>query len=607
MTAPRPQAAKTLKIEDYGMIGDCETAALVGRDGSIDWLCLPRFDSGACFAKLLGTSENGYWRIAPVGEITATRRQYRGDTLVLETEFETAEGAVTLVDCMPLRATHPEVTRIVVGRRGAASMRMELVIRFDYGSILPWVRQFDHAVRATAGPDTLVLRTPVATRGEGMMTIAEFTVRAGEEIPFSLTWSPSHEEPPTPRLATDAVRATEKWWLEWAGRCQYEGPWRGPVVRSLITLRALMYDPTGGMVAAPTSSLPESIGGVRNWDYRYCWLRDATFTLLALLLAGYEDEAAAWRNWLLRAVAGNPADLQILYSVTGEHRLSEQSLDWLEGYEGSRPVHIGNAASEQFQLDVYGEVLQLLYECRRHEVHSGGGDSWRVELGVLEFLEKAWRRPDHGLWEIRGEQLNFTHSKLMAWVAFDRAVRNVEQFGKEGPVDRWRGIRDEIHAEICERGFDSERNTFTQAYESSHLDASLLMMPLVGFLPADDPRIAGTIDAIQRDLTHGEFVKRYDTRSQVDGLPPGEGAFLPCSFWLVDALAVIGRGDDARALFERLLGVCNDLGLVSEEYDPTARRLVGNFPQAFTHVGLVAAAYYLADPDLPKRVLNRMD
>ena len=587
-----------MRIEDYGMIGDCETAALVGSNGSIDWLYLPRFDSGACFAGLLGTEENGYWRLAPLGVDQSSRRKYRANTLILETDFDTPDGAVTVVDFMPLRETHPQLVRTIIGRRGSVRMRMDLVIRFDYGSTTPWVQRIDHSLRAIAGPDALILRSPIETRGEGLRTTAEFTVEAGQEIPFVLTWYRSYEESPAPSDAVALLRTTEQWWIDWSARCAYQGPWREAVLRSLITLRALCFDPTGGIVAAPTTSLPEALGGVRNWDYRFCWIRDATFTLLSLLHSGYVEEASAWRSWLLRAVAGSPEKMQILYSVTGERRLPEMNLKWLCGYAASVPVRIGNGASEQFQLDVYGEVLHLLYQCRRHKVHSGE-DSWPFELAILEFLETAWRQPDHSLWEVRGPKRHFTHSKMMAWVGFDRAIKSVDQFGRQGPVDKWRRIRSQIHAEICERGYSQKRRAFIQAYDSDDLDASLLMMPLVGFLPVDDSRVQGTIAAIESNLMHDGFVKRYHTSSNVDGLPPGEGAFLPCTLWLVDALAQSGRDGDARELFDRVLDIRNDLGLISEEYDPVERRLVGNFPQAFTHVGLVAAAFHLLKPESP--------
>jgi GH15 family glucan-1,4-alpha-glucosidase len=589
-----------LPLEDYALIGDNHTAALVGRDGSIDWLCLPRFDSGACFAALLGTPQHGRWLIAPTESVRRTRRRYRPGTLVLETEFETSGGTVRLVDCMVQRNGNPGVIRVVEGVRGRVRMCLELVLRFDYGSIVPWVRRMaDGSVTAIAGPDAVCLRTPVTLRGEKLTTVGEFAASAGERIPFALAWYPSTDDPPA---ATDAVRAleqTEAWWREWSGRCTYDGPWRDAVVRSLITLKALAYAPTGGIVAAPTTSLPEQLGGVRNWDYRFCWLRDATFSLYALMLSGYVEEATAWRNWLLRAVAGNPCDLQTVYGPAGERRLSELVLDWLPGYGGAVPVRIGNEAAHQFQLDVYGEVIDSMHTARRVGI-AANADSWDLERTILEFLESAWREPDEGLWEVRGPRRHFTHSKVMAWVAADRAVKAVERFGLEGPVDRWRRLRADIHEEVCRHGYNADTGTFTQYFGSPRLDASLLMLPLVGFLPATDPRIRRTIEAVERELVVDGFVLRYAPDSApVDGLPPGEGAFLACSFWLADTLALLGRGEDARRLFERLLALRNDVGLLAEEYDPRARRMVGNFPQAFTHVSLVNTAHNLAPGDGP--------
>jgi GH15 family glucan-1,4-alpha-glucosidase len=584
------------RIEDYGLIGDLQTAALVGRSGSIDWACFPRFDSGACFAALLGSEESGRWLIAPEDATTADRRRYRDDSLVLESEFDTPDGTVRLIDFMPPRGQDPDIVRIVEGVRGKVEMTMELVVRFDYGSIVPWVRRLDGgALLAVAGPDGLCFWTEVETRGENLTTVAEFTVAEGDRIPFILTWFPSHLDPPDAIDAEQALRDTESFWEEWAGSCAYQGEWRGAVVRSLVVLKALTYAPTGGIVAAPTTSLPEHIGGVRNWDYRFCWLRDATLTLYSLLLAGYVEEARAWRDWLLRTVAGDPADLQIMYGPAGERRLLEFELPWLPGYEGSAPVRVGNAASDQFQLDVYGEVLDALYLARRQRLEASD-HAWALLRRLMYFLEFEWQARDEGIWEVRGPRRHFTHSKVMAWVAADRAVRFVEEFGREGPVDRWRRLRDEIHAEVCERGFDAELGSFVQSYGSKLLDASLLMIPLVGFLPPDDERVAGTVAAIERRLVRDGFVQRYeisDEAAEVDGLPPGEGAFLPCSFWLVDNLALLGRTDEARALFERLLAVRNDLGLLAEEYEPLEGRLVGNFPQAFSHVGLVNSAFNL--------------
>jgi GH15 family glucan-1,4-alpha-glucosidase len=580
-------------IEDYAVIGDCHTAALVARDGSIDWLCFPRFDSGACFAALLGSEENGRWLLSPANKIQSVRRRYREDTLVLETDYETEDGAVTLIDCMPPRSKEPDVVRIVVGRRGQVRMRMRLTIRFDYGSIVPWVRRTHTGIRAIAGPDTLVLQTNVDLRGEGLTTIAEFTVSEGERVPFVLLWHPSHERTPSIDDPEDTIVHTERWWREWSSRCTYEGPWRANVLRSLITLKALTYAPTGGIVAAPTTSLPEQLGGTRNWDYRYCWIRDATFTLYSLIHGGYTDEAHAWRDWLLRAVAGKPSELNIMYGLAGERRLTELEIGWLPGYEGSAPVRTGNAAHQQFQIDVYGEVMDALYVARREGLQPDE-NAWRVQKALIEFLESAWTKPDEGIWEVRGPRRHFTHSKVMAWVAVDRTVKAIERFGLKGPVERWRKLCSAIHDEVCRKGFDTERNTFVQFYGGKELDASLLMIPLVGFLPPDDPRVRGTIAAIQSDLVRDGFVARYNPKEEVDGLPPGEGVFLPCTFWLADNLALQGRLSDAQQLFERLLSLCNDVGLLSEEYDSEKRRLVGNFPQAFTHVSLINTACNLS-------------
>jgi GH15 family glucan-1,4-alpha-glucosidase len=589
----------TMRIEDYALIGDTQTAALVSTAGSIDWLCLPRFDSGACFAALLGDEDHGRWLIAPAGAVTRTTRRYRPGTLVLETEFETADGVVRLIDCMPIRDRTPDVVRVVEGVRGRVPMRMDLSLRFDYGSVIPWVRRVGNHLRATAGPDSVELVTPVSTRGEDFRTLADFTVSAGDAVPFVLRWHPSHELSPPDLDPIEAVADTEAWWKEWtaAGTIAVENPvWHDAVERSLITLKALTYAPTGGIVAAPTTSLPERIGGVRNWDYRYCWLRDATFTLYSLMLAGYVAEAKAWRDWLLRAVAGEPSKLQIMYGPGGERRLTEYELPHLPGFEGSKPVRIGNAASGQFQLDVYGEVMDALHLGRRAGIDDSDGDSWGLECALMEFLETAWTKPDEGIWEVRGPRRHFTHSKVMAWVAADRAVQAVHRFGCDGPIDHWRALCAAIHDEVCTKGFDTERNTFTQYYGSRDVDAALLMIPLVGFLPADDPRMLGTIAAVQRDLTTPDgFVLRYvgEDTDDVDGLPPGEGAFLACTFWLADNLALTGRQGEARVLFERLLGLRNDVGLLAEEYDPAGQRLVGNFPQAFTHVSLVNSAYNL--------------
>ncbi|MDP8942639.1 MAG: glycoside hydrolase family 15 protein [Actinomycetota bacterium] len=579
----------SLRLEDYALLGDTQTAALVGRDGSIDWLCLPRFDSGACFAALLGDERHGRWLIAPAIPVRRTRRRYRPGTLLLETEFETEAGVVRLVDAMPPRQRQPDVVRVVEGVRGRVPMRMELVIRFDYGSIVPWVVRRGPSLLAVAGPDALSLASPVEWRGEGLTTIADFAVSEGESLPFVLTWFPSHEPPPRPVDAHHAVGETERWWREWSSRSRYDGDWPEAVEASLIVLKALTYAPTGGVVAAPTTSLPEQLGGVRNWDYRYCWLRDATFTLYALMISGYTEEARAWRDWLLRAVAGTPAEMQILYGAAGERRLPERELPWLPGYEGSRPVRVGNGAVNQRQLDVPGEVMDSMHAVRRAGI-APHEPAWKLQRALLEHLESAWREPDEGIWEVRGPRRHFTHSKVMAWVGFDRAAKAVDEFGLPGDGDRWRRLREDVHAEVCREGFDAERGTFTQFYGSAELDGSLLMLPLVGFLPPEDERVRGTVEAIQRELCEDGFVLRYRTSESIDGLPPGEGAFLPCTFWLVDNLALMGRRDEARALFERLLRVRNDLGLLSEEYDPGAGRLVGNFPQAFSHVGLVNSA-----------------
>jgi len=584
-----------LKIEDYALIGDTQTAALVGKDGSIDWLCLPRFDSPACFAALLGEPSNGRWRLAPKGKIRKVTRRYEPGTLILITEFVTEDAAVEVIDCMPPRDMVPDLVRIVRGVRGATEMEMELVIRFEYGSAVPWATRRDGALHAIAGPNALVLRAGVETTGKDLTTVASFTVKEGESVPFLLGWYPSHTEPPKSIDPLVAVDETRTFWRDWSAQCTYTGEWREPVLRSLITLKALTYAPTGGIVAAPTMGLPERIGGVRNWDYRFCWIRDATFTLYALMSAGFYAEASAWREWLLRAIAGDPSQLQIVYGTGGERTLWEIEIPWLPGYEGSRPVRVGNAAVHQFQLDVYGELLDVMHQARKTGV---GGDSrsWSLERTLLRFLETGWKKADSGLWEARGEPRHFTHSKVMAWVAFDRAVKAIERFGQEGPLEKWKRLRDRIKKEICERGFDRSRNTFTQFYGSRQLDASLLMMPLVGFLPPSDERIRGTVGAIERELLRNGFVLRYspEDSEHVDGLPGGEGVFLACTFWLADNYALGGRTDEARALFEKLLGITNDVGLLSEEYEPAARRLLGNFPQAFSHVMLINTAHNLS-------------
>jgi GH15 family glucan-1,4-alpha-glucosidase len=577
------------KIEDYGLVGDCRTAALIGRDGSVDWLCFPRFDSGACFAALLGTPEHGRWQIAPKDAARQVRRRYRGDTLILETEFETDGGRVTLIDWMTPGSHGPHLFRMICGDAGEVAMRLHLVIRFDYGSIVPWVRRTASGIRAVAGPDTLFLHTPVELRGENMHTGAEFVVRAGENIGFELAWSRTYDTPPAQGDVCASLRETEASWQQWAGRCRYGGEWRDAVMRSMITLKALTYAPTGGIVAAATTSLPEHIGGVRNWDYRYCWLRDSTFALYALINGGYLEEARAWREWLVNAVAGRPADLNIMYGLSGERRLTELTLDWLPGYESSKPVRIGNAAWNQHQLDVYGEVIDSLHLARRVGLEPSE-DAWRIECEMMHFLESDWDQPDEGIWEVRGPRRQFTHSKLMAWVAADRAVKSVERFGLQGPVERWRALCSRIREDIDRQGFDPELNSYVQYYGAKMIDASLLMMPLVGFLPANDPRMLGTVAAVERYLMRDGLVDRYRTSEHIDGLPRGEGAFIPCTFWYADNLVLQGRYDQARGCFERLLALRNDLGLLAEEYDIERRRLIGNFPQAFSHVGLVNTA-----------------
>ena len=585
-----------MRIEDYGLIGDLQTAALVGLNGSIDWLCFPRFDSGACFSALLGDEWDGRWLLAPDCEVIRVERRYRERTLVHELDFHTEAGIVRVIDFMPPRGKEPDVVRIVEGVEGSVPMRMELVIRFEYGSIVPWVRRVDDQTRvAIAGPDALALRTPVSMRGENLRTVAEFTVEAGQREPFVLTWYPSHHELPPAIDPEQVLGETCTFWRDWLGKCSYGGRWEEAVTRSLVVLKALTYEPTGGIVAAATTSLPEQIGGVRNWDYRYCWLRDATFALDALLENGFEEEAQAWRSWLLRAIAGDPDDLQIMYGPAGERQLPERELPWLTGYEGSKPVRVGNGASTQFQLDVYGEVLDVLHQARRREIEPND-ESWALQRVLLANLERRWREPDEGIWEVRGPRRHFTHSKVMAWVALDRAVKAVEDFGRQGEVERWRRVRDEIHAEVLERGYDEELGSFVQSYDSKRLDASLLTIPLFGFLPPDDPRVRGTLDAVRRELLRDGFVQRYahdTTTGSVDGLPPGEGAFFLCSFWFVDNLVLLGELDEACEMFERLLALRNDLGLLSEEYDPRAGRLVGNFPQAFSHIGLVNTARLL--------------
>ena len=590
------------RIEDYAIIGDLHTAALVGRDGSIDWLCLPHFDSPACFARLLGHKNHGFWQIAPAGapkSVLATRRWYRPDSLVLETEFDTPTGTVRVTDCMPNRDNHPHLVRSVEGVSGTVDMHMELVVRYDYGDVLPWATSNEGLTRLTAGPDSVALWHRVEIVGEDLKSVSDFPVTERQRYPFTLVWYPSHEEPPPPLDSWYAVHLTEAFWTEWALSCCYEGPYRDAVMRSLITLKALSYEPTGGIVAAATTSLPEALGGNRNWDYRYCWLRDATMTLEALMRGGYFNEAMSWRDWLLRAVAGDVSKLQIMYGAAGERRLDEWEASWLPGYENSTPVRIGNAASEQYQLDVYGEVMSALYSSARSQgVHSVA--AWALQVQLIKFIEKGWMQPDDGIWEVRGPRRHFTHSKVMAWVAVDRAVRILEEFPElKGPIDKWRSLRDDIHAEVCEKGFNQDVGAFTQYYGSDQLDASILMMPLVGFLPASDARVVSTVEAVQRELMDHGFVLRYRTSDDgaVDGLTGREGAFLACSFWLVDCLHMIGRQEEAVELFERLIALSNDLGLLSEEYDPLAGRMVGNFPQAFSHVSLINSAFRLTGKD----------
>ena len=590
------------RLEDYAVIGDLHTAAIVGKDGAIDWLCLPHFDSPSCFSRLLGDESHGFWQLYPAGgeaAVVATRRCYREDSLVLETEFDTATGTVRITDCMPMRDTHPHVVRLVEGVSGSVDMHMDLTVRFDYGEIVPWLTSDDGLIRMTAGPEAVALWHMVEPVGRDLHTLADFTVEKGQRFPFTLVWFPSHEDPPAPLDAFYAINLTDAYWKEWCARCTYEGPYRDAVVRSLITLKALTYEPTGGIVAAATTSLPEAIGGSRNWDYRYCWLRDATLTLESLMRGGFYDEAMAWRDWLLRAVAGDVAQLQIMYGPAGERRLEEWEAPWLPGYEGSAPVRIGNAASGQFQLDVYGEVLSALHASGHYEgVQSRA--AWALQTQLVQFVETGWKEADDGIWEVRGPRRHFTHSKVMAWVAVDRAVKTLEEWPElEGPLDAWRLLRHNIFEEVCEKGYNEKVGAFTQYYGCDHLDASVLMIPLVGFLPPKDPRVVSTVDAIQKELMDDGFVLRYQTSDDgaIDGLTGREGAFLACSFWLVDCLHMIGRTKDAEALFTRLLSLRNDLGLLSEEYDAVDGRLVGNFPQAFSHVSLVNSACRLTGHD----------
>jgi GH15 family glucan-1,4-alpha-glucosidase len=588
----------TLRIEDYALISDRLAAGLVGRDGSIDWLCFPRFDSAAVFAALLGDEENGSWRIAPRSGGLCTRRSYRGDTMILESEWELPEGTVRIVDFMPERDDAPDVVRIVEGISGTVHMRSELRLRLGYGDVVPWVRHLDGMIAAVAGPDSVWLASEVAHHGRDFASYADFSVRPGQRVSFVLTWNPSHVHRPEPVDPYAALDDTEQFWLGWAEQCSYQGAYREAVMRSLLTLKALTYAPTGGIIAAPTTSLPEQLGGVRNWDYRFCWLRDATFTLQALVKTGYQDEARAWREWLLRAIAGAPDRLQILYGVAGERRVPEQELPWLAGYEGSSPVRIGNGAVDQLQLDVYGEVMDALWLARTYGLDPSE-DAWRIQRGLMNWLEGNWQQPDEGLWEVRGPRQHFTHSKVLAWVAADRAVRTVEHAQYEGPLDRYRQLRDDIHADVLANAFDTERNTFTQYYGSQSLDAATLLIPQVGFLPPEDERVRGTLRAVLRELGSDGLVRRYDTDDDVDGLPGDEGTFLACSFWLADALVLDGQVEEGRRRFEELLGLRNDVGLLAEEYDTRLQRQLGNMPQAYSHLALVNTALNLAGARAP--------
>ncbi len=592
------------KIEDYALIGDLETGALVDRNGSIEWLCWPDFSSGACFAALLGTEENGYWKIAPMGAEWTSSRKYRDHTLILETTFEQANGAVRLIDFMPQRGKHSDVVRMIEGLRGSVKLRMELALRFDYGSTVPWVTKTKDGVRAVAGPNLAILHASVPVHGQNLKTVAEFTVRKGQRIWFTLTYGSSYEPDPKRIDCSRELHDTVRIWRNWSGRLKYKGKYREAVERSLITLKALTFQPTGGIVAAVTTSLPESIGGVRNWDYRYCWLRDTTFTLLALMNGGYFDEAKAWQDWLLRALAGSPEQVQIMYGLRGERRLVEWEVGWLAGYENSRPVRIGNAASEQMQIDIYGEMLDSFFHAQ-HGMRRHNEDDFRVLNLLLENLEKIWKEPDQGIWETRGKPQHFTYSKMMAWVAFDRGVLLAEQLDYDAPIEKWKTIRAEIHKEICAKGFSKKKNSFVQAYGSQQLDAALLLMPAVGFLPGSDRRVKATVQAIERELMPNGLVERYNTSKVDDGLPPGEGVFLACSFWMVTSLKAIGRKRDARALFEKLLSLRNDLGLLAEEYDVEHKRMVGNFPQAFSHIALVNAASHLEQDQQVRRRAHR--
>jgi len=585
-----------MAIEDYALIGDCTTAALVGRNGSIDWLCWPRFDSPACFAALLGTSDHGRWRIYPADPAARVTRAYDDGTMVLETVFTTNDGRVAVIDFMPVNRGNSSLVRLVEGRAGKVEMCMHLKLRFDYGCSVPWVTRLedDTGISAIVGPSRVTLRTPVALRGDNLATVAKFSVARGERIPFAMTYGPSHLAVPEAMDCQVALAETSEYWRKWCEQSRVEGPWKGAVQRSLLTLKALTHAATGGIIAAPTTSLPEQIGGARNWDYRYCWLRDATLTLIALMSAGYRDEARSWHDWLLRAALGSPEQIQIMYGLAGERQLNEWEVPWLPGYQGAAPVRIGNAASHQLQLDIYGELIDALCQARS-DVLTPVPSGWALQEKLIEHLLQIWEQPDDGIWEVRGGARQFTYSKVMAWVALDRSVRDAERFKLQAPLDRWRHFRDHIHATICSQGFNHRLNTFTQSFGSNNLDASLLRLPIVGFLPADDPRVRGTVAAIERELLSDGLVKRYRTETDIDGLPPGEGTFLPCSFWLADVYILQGRYAEARALFERLVSLCNDVGLLAEEYDTHLRRQIGNFPQAFSHLALIGTALSLSD------------
>lgn len=582
------------KIEDYALIGDCETAALVGRNGSIDWLCWPAFDSDACFAAILGTRNNGRWLVAPAEDVIGTSRRYLGNTLILETRFETRSGTVALIDFMPPRGKASDIVRLVRGVSGTVKMRMELVIRFGFGADIPWVRRIDHSLMAIAGQDMTVLRTPIETRGEDLTTVSDFEVRAGETVPFVLTYGPSHIEPPAPIDPELALQETDKFWQEWCSHCSRDGEYHDLIVRSLITLKALTFAPTGGIVAAPTTSLPEKLGGARNWDYRFCWLRDATFTLLALMNSGYTEEALAWHNWLLRAAAGSPANMQIMYGIWGQRRLLEWEAGWLDGYEGAKPVRVGNAAHAQLQLDVYGELIDAFHQSRMAKLKLDDETTWALECAVLQHLAEVWDHPDHGIWERRGQPRHYVFSKVMTWVAFDRGIKSAETFGFKAPLLHWRALREAIHRDVCNRGFDAEENAFVESYGSKLLDASVLLLPAVGFLPPSDPRIRGTIAAVEKHMMRDGFVLRHDPREVSEEKQPIEGAFLACTLWLADAHVLAGDLDKAQVLLDRMVGIANDVGLLAEEYDSGARRQTGNFPQALTHIALINTAHNLS-------------